>query len=96
MFSRDKLKNVTNILSLTNDNVVGIDVIQKILTAAEQGDDYTLLTTILELCDKDQDLTFLKQIFTAIRYNPEIDNVTRGEFLYNDVLDSFSHNQLKA
>ena len=39
MFSRDKLKNVTNILSLTNDNVVGIDVIQKILTAAEQGDE---------------------------------------------------------
>ena len=96
MFSRDKLKNVTNILSLTNDNVVGIDAIQKILTAVEQGDDYTLLTTILELCNKDQDLTFLKQIFTAIRYNPEIDNVTRGEFLYNDVLDSFSDNQLKA
>lgn len=96
MFNRDKLKNVTNILSLDNDKVVGVDVLFKILTAIEQKDDLTFLATILELCDKDQDLTLLKHIFTAIRYNPEIDNVTFGAYLEQDVMDSFSDNQLKA
>jgi len=87
MLSRDKLNHVANILNLKNDDAVGIDNVYDILTAIKEKDNNTFLKTILKLSNKDQDLTLLDNVFTAIKHEPNFEE---------DILDSFSDNQIKA
>ena len=88
MLSRDRLKNIKNILELNNDKALGIDKLYDILTAIKNNDDSTFLKTIFKLkYNKDPDLSLLDNVFTAIKHNPELEE---------DILDSFSDNQFIA
>ena len=85
MVSRDRLKNIKNILELNNDKALGIDKLYDILTAIKEEDDTTFLKTILDLCNNDTKL--IEIIFTAIKHEPEYED---------DILDSVSDSQVKA
>ncbi len=70
MVSRDRLKNIKNILELNNDKALGIDKLYNILTAINDEDDTVLLKTILDLCDipiSASDINKLYDILTAIK-----------------------------
>ena len=88
MLSKDKLNNLLNILNLHNDYDIKPDDIEDILTAVKNEDDSTFLKTLFKIKNnKDPDLVLLNDMFTAIKHEINYEE---------DILDSFSDNQIKA
>ena len=88
MLSKDKLNNLLNILNLHNDYDISPDDIEDILTAVKNEDDSTFLKTLFKIKNnKDPDLVLLNDMFTTIKHEINYEE---------DILDSFSDNQIKA
>ena len=88
MLSKDKLNNLLNILNLHNDYDISPDDIEDILTAVKNEDDSTFLKTLFRIKNnKDPDLVLLNDMFTTIKHEINYEE---------DILDSFSDNQIKA
>jgi len=87
ILDREQLKYVSNILKLNNESDDGVNYIYDILTAIKENDNNAFLKTILKLANKESDLVLLDKVFASIKHNPDLED---------DILDSFSDNQVKA
>ena len=86
MINREDLNKVHSILSLSN-KYVNIDPLYNVLTAIKEDDTIGLLDAVYSSPQDNIDISLLKNVFTAIKYNPSLEH---------DLLDSFSSNQVAS
>lgn len=86
MIDREELSNIKNILSLNNQDS-DTQVLYDVLTALKEDNNVAFLSAIYSACLKNIDITLLKNVYQTIREYPH---------LKDDLLDSFSDNQMAA
>jgi hypothetical protein len=86
MINREILPYINNILSLHNQDV-DMTEIYTILTAIQEDDLLSFFKSILQFENKNLNIEYLLNILQTIRHHRDLED---------DILDSFSNNQVKA
>ena len=85
MIDREKLSYYNNILNI--DNKINVDDLAEVLTLLKKENDVDFMKKILTLSNGNIDFSFLDNIFSVIKNEPDLEQ---------ELLDSFSNNQLAA
>jgi hypothetical protein len=90
MLSKEKLRNLLNVLNLDNNYYIKDTDILNVLTAINNGDDIEFLKALFNISPenhKELDTHLIDNVFTLIKHEPSYKD---------DVLDSYTDSQVKA